>query len=283
MKHPYNPRVLQCMRFRRVETIGSAPRIVMDYEFDFCVECDRTMWLENECHKIEKGCFVIRKPGQKVFSRGRFDCYMLTLDFTNRSPSAHYSRNTATQMQEPFETELWDVLPSVFKPAHYDDYVQIFEDLLSLNEMDINENDKTVFLVNHLLHLVTADAYANICFAKAHENSPIQEVCAYIKKHYSEKITLDALADVAHLNKNYLVRQFKKVFGVSPIAYLIKIRMDYAKKLLSESSSPIKTVAAECGYTDAAFFNTYFKKTYSVSPAAYRRMQQIDTKQSREM
>ena len=91
-----------------------------------------------------------------------------------------------------------------------------------------------------------------------------------------DQITLDCLSIVAHLNKNYLVRQFKNRFGISPIAYLIKIRMEYAKKLLSESNLPVNEVASACGYNDPSFFNFYFKKTFKISPAAYRHSQQTD-------
>ena len=86
-----------------------------------------------------------------------------------------------------------------------------------------------------------------------------------------KKIDLDELAEIAHLNKSYLVRQFKKTFGVSPISYLINIRMEYAKKFLTETNLPIKAVAASCGYNDPSFFNYYFKKTYGVSPESFRK------------
>ena len=56
-----------------------------------------------------------------------------------------------------------------------------------------------------------------------------------------EEISLNDLADIAHLNQNYLVRKFKNRFGISPISYLIQIRMEYAKKLLDLYSS--------CGFT----------------------------------
>jgi AraC-like DNA-binding protein len=246
----------------------------MDYEFDFSVGCDREMWLDNERYKIEKGSFAIRKPGQKVSSKGNFDCYMLTLQFSGQSLYSNYSRNTATQMQAPFESKIWDVLPSVFTPAHYNEYVGIFENLLSVNEVDINENTKTLLLINELLHLIISDVYMNSLPADNKEKTPIDEVCYYIKNHYTEEISLNDLADVAHLNKNYLVRQFKNRFGISPISYLIRIRMEYAKKLLVESNLPVKAVAAECGYTDSSFFNYYFKKTFNISPAAYRHSQQ---------
>lgn len=93
------------------------------------------------------------------------------------------------------------------------------------------------------------------------KKTPIDEVCYYIKNHYMEEISLNDLANVAHLNKNYLVRQFKNRFGISPISYLIKIRMEYAKKLLAESNLTVKAIATECGYNNPSFFNYYFKKT----------------------
>lgn len=276
MNFIYTPYVLKCIHFKHNERFESPARIVMDYEFDFSVGCDREMWLDNERYKIGKGSLIIRKPGQKVSSKGNYDCYMLTLQFSGRPLHSNYSRNTATQMQAPFESKIWDVLPSVFSPSHYNEYVGIFEALLSVNEVDINDNTKTLLLINELLHLIISDAYMNSLPADNKERTPIDEVCYYIKNHYMEEISLDDLAAVAHLNKNYLVRQFKNRFGISPIAYLIKNRMEYAKKLLSESNLTVKTIAAKCGYNDPSFFNYYFKKTFSISPAAYRRSQQTD-------
>ena len=100
MNYLYAPHILQCMRFKHESVHSSIVRNVMDYEFDYCVGCDREMWIDGARYKIEKGCFVIRKPGQKVYTKGVYDCYMLTLDFSDRLVSTNYSRNTATQMQE---------------------------------------------------------------------------------------------------------------------------------------------------------------------------------------
>lgn len=275
----YTPRVLQCMRFRHIDERGTATRTVMDYEFDFCVGCDRDMWVEGERYKLESGSFVIRKPGQRVSSRGSYDCYMLTLDFSGRRHYGAYSRNIATSIQEPYRCELWDVLPTVFIPSHYGGYVRIFEALLSINEVDINEAPETLPLLNALIHLLISDAYVQHLPNKDHGTSPIDAVCSYIKAHYADDIDLDGLADTVHLNKNYLARQFKKRFGISPIAYLISCRLEYAKKLLAESELAVKTIAAECGYCDPSFFDRYFKKTFGISPMAYRRSRQNSAKE----
>ena len=266
----YSPYILQCMRFKHVCDSKASARTVMDYEFDFCINCNREMWIEDRKYKIEPGCFAIRKPGQTVCSIGVYDCYMLTLDFSNQSLNSKYSRNTATRLQKDFKSDIWNVLPSVFKPSHYDDYIKIFEELLSINEVDINQNKNTGLLINKLLHLLISDAFHREFFSENTPNTPIDNVCTYIKNHYNEEINLDELASAVHLNKNYLIRQFKKKFGISPISYLINIRLDHAKKFLVETDLPIKVIASNCGYNDPTFFNSYFKKRFSVTPVTYR-------------
>ena len=69
------------------------------------------------------------------------------------------SNYTATAEQKQFVSKMWEVLPSVFEPSHYEDYQRIFEGLLSISEMDMNENPKTILLVNELLHILISDAY----------------------------------------------------------------------------------------------------------------------------
>ena len=270
----YSPYILQCMRFKHRDITNSRTRIVMDYEFDFCLNCNRELWIDGKKFKLIPGSFSVRKPGQKVRSIGLYDCYMLTLDFSRRSSVSTYSRNTATQLQKVFDSAIWDILPPVFEPLHYDDYVRIFKSLLSINDININENEKTHFLINELLHLLISDAFHQTSYLDTVSNTPIDKVCAYIKKHYKEEIRLDDLASIAHLNKNYFIRQFKKEIGISPINYLINIRMEHAKKFLAETDLPVKTIASNCGYSDPAFFNSYFKKQYSLTPVEYRLSQQ---------
>ena len=106
MKHAFKAGVLQCMHFKHICLSNAATRKVMDYEFDFCLGCEREMWLDGESYKITPGCFIIRKPGQIACSVGKHDCYMLTLDFSNRAMSKNYSRNTANEIQQPFSSEI---------------------------------------------------------------------------------------------------------------------------------------------------------------------------------
>ncbi|MBE7043505.1 MAG: helix-turn-helix domain-containing protein [Ruminococcaceae bacterium] len=269
MEYIFHPTILESRYYVVPNRFVSPARIVKDYEFDFYIDGEREMWIDDVYYTINAGSLIIRTPGQKAYSRGDYNCYMLTLDFSNRF-LPNYSRNKSLEIQPLYDSPIWKMLPTVFKPAHSDDYIRIFKSLATINMPDINDHPHAIALVNELLHLIVADSYyyhtPQINFSK----DDIDKVCNYIKFHYSENITLDELADIAHINKNYLIRKFKKQFNLSPISYLIQYRLDMAKKLLSKTDLPIKTIVFQCGFNDYSYFCFLFKKTFSITPAQYR-------------
>ena len=89
--------------------------------------------------------------------------------------------------------------------------------------------------------------------------------------HYTEKITLDALAERFYINKFYLTRVFKEQFGQSVTNYLVQLRITQSKRLLRFTDRSIEAVAQECGLNDANYFSRLFKKVEGITPGEYRR------------
>ena len=88
----------------------------------------------------------------------------------------------------------------------------------------------------------------------------LQEIKDYLDTHYTEKITLDALAERFYINKFYLTRVFKEQFGQSVTNYLVQLRITQSKRLLRFTDRSIEAVAQECGLNDANYFSRLFKK-----------------------
>ncbi len=270
MNYFFNPSVLECRRFVTENRQFSSERITKDYEFDYYLSGDRQIYIDDEYFHIHKGSLVTRKPGQHVYSYGDYDCYILTLDFSGTIHRSHYSRNTARRMQPINTSPMWDIIPPVFTPAHGDDYVRIFKQLVA-PPLTGEPHDNKQNLINELLHLIITDALRD----KSHVHEPkpldaIEQAYKYMNRHFKEAITLDNIADHVHLNKNYLLRSFKKRYGITPIKFLIGVRMDNAKMLLSETDLSVSEIAERCGYNNAAFFCSTFKKLYSITPNQYR-------------
>ena len=63
---------------------------------------------------------------------------------------------------------------------------------------------------------------------------------------------------------------FKQLYGVSIYHYLVGLRIERGKHLLSETSLPVKAIAVDCGFSNSQHFITTFRKWVGVTPGGYR-------------
>lgn len=99
----------------------------------------------------------------------------------------------------------------------------------------------------------------------------VYEISKIIKAHYTEDLTLSALADIMHLSVPYLSKFFMEHFGVNFLTYVTNLRIKNAEYELLHSEKTIETISADCGFPNANAFTAAFKKEYGVLPSAYRR------------
>lgn len=86
----------------------------------------------------------------------------------------------------------------------------------------------------------------------------------------SDDIGLDQLANRSGMDRFRLTRQFKQMFGQSPHAYLVQLRLRAARALLAAGREPAQ-VAHEVGFADQSHLGRWFQRAYRMTPAAYRR------------
>ncbi|MBO4468547.1 MAG: AraC family transcriptional regulator [Clostridia bacterium] len=98
-------------------------------------------------------------------------------------------------------------------------------------------------------------------------------VIDYIKNHYSEKISIEDIADSVNLSKYYFIRKFKEENGITVNSYLTNIRIEKALELLNDNSKTLE-VAEKCGFSDEGYFCKVFKKVTGLSVRDYKRLYQ---------
>lgn len=92
----------------------------------------------------------------------------------------------------------------------------------------------------------------------------------YIDTHYQEKLSLDKLAELSHLNKYYMSHIFSKAYGISPIHYLLERRILHSKELLENSDFSITQIAHVTGFSSPNYFSQSFKKYTGMTPKGYK-------------
>ncbi len=92
----------------------------------------------------------------------------------------------------------------------------------------------------------------------------------YLETYYHESIQLEDLASMTHLSRFYISHSFKKEIGMSPMEYLIAIRIKESKILLRTTNYSISQVADIVGFTTPTYFSKQFRKSTGISPTDYR-------------
>lgn len=103
-------------------------------------------------------------------------------------------------------------------------------------------------------------------------NKQIKFIKKYIDNNFKSDINLDTLAKIGYINKYYLINQFKKIYGITPVEYIIKKRYAYSKYLLENSNYSMQEIATKVGFNSQSYFNQLFKKKTGLSPKKYRIM-----------
>jgi AraC-like DNA-binding protein len=98
----------------------------------------------------------------------------------------------------------------------------------------------------------------------------LQAVRAFIDEHFAEPLSLDELAQQAHLSRYHFIRLFQRCFYETPHHYLTRKRLDQAKYLLANSTLPVTDICFAVGFESMGSFSTLFHKTVGWAPSIYR-------------
>ena len=113
-----------------------------------------------------------------------------------------------------------------------------------------------------------------LCYFENYKPKPtaskIKKSVEYLLKHYkNHDLSIKVIAEQSFVSEVYFRKLFKAEYGVSPQKYIIRLRIQYAKELISTGYYSLKEAAWLSGYTDYKYFSTEFKKQVGVSPSDY--------------
>lgn len=107
--------------------------------------------------------------------------------------------------------------------------------------------------------------------AESQVKRTVKQMINYMASQYAHPVSIEQMCGSLGYNRAYLSRIFKQETGLSPVTYLLKLRIEKSRQLLRERPElSVEQVAASVGLTDALYFSRQFKRFCAQSPSTYR-------------
>jgi transcriptional regulator GlxA family with amidase domain len=104
-----------------------------------------------------------------------------------------------------------------------------------------------------------------------HGDSDIQTAQQWLSEHFSVANPVDEMIKRSKLAERTFKRRFASATGLTPIAYVQRLRIEDAKRRLERTDASVDEISWRVGYEDPAFFRRLFKRTTGLAPGAYRK------------
>ena len=96
------------------------------------------------------------------------------------------------------------------------------------------------------------------------------KVIDHVEHHYRSPLEVSELARIACLSESQFRKRFMKLFKISPLKFITRIRVQTAAKLLVSSDTPIADIAVRCGFCDQSYLTRQFTSFFGMTPKKYR-------------
>ncbi len=246
------PRISIC----RTTNTGGYPaartrsRISEYYELSYYIDGDGSVFINGEENPIHSGDVRFTRPGTELCSLPHWRCYTVYFDFGEAGVI--------------YKNPILDGIPEFFHAGN--EPTRVFEKMLRL----FHSASLTATAELSALLLSLLCTLYNGLHTPKRLNPAIRACIYYMERNFSSHISLEDLCSLSGYSKPQLLRLFKRELCCTPHDYLTSLRINHAKRMLTETGAPLTVISEECGFSSDSHFKTLFKKVTGLTPGSYR-------------
>lgn len=159
-----------------------------------------------------------------------------------------------------------------FSASNPQQFQNIYNELFEVAATENYTRDMTITgLLTNLLTYLMNDSWNKTPTTSNNVSNKWIAIKNYLDANYKEYISLDYLSDKFNINKFYLTRKFKEIYGTTINQYIINRRINASKELLRFSNLSVTEIAIQCGFCNTAYFTRIFTKIEDTTPSTFRR------------
>lgn len=227
---------------------------------------------------VRKGCGVLRIDGRShLLPEGTVFCFEPGLPHEYHAVEEPWETAWVT-FEGPYAASVASVLGiapyAVFPAGSRSELPLLHRDIERELERDGPGSIlETSALLYRMLVVLQREMRSESATSDHPRDARLEPVLAYMEEHCHEPLTLEALSALLPVTPYHLCRLFRRAFSLTPVQYLIRLRLQKAKQLLvAEPSLKVSSVARQVGYQDTSHFCALFKTHEKTTPQTFRRI-----------
>lgn len=204
----------------------------------------------------------------EVDERHPVQCATVALDWNMVNKNLAFLNEQYPNLEAPYE---WQFNFSHYHFVNNKELAASINKLINISMEDTMAKDALADLALKMLILRIIQTQRLACVQQYKlTSSRLQAAVRYIQDHLSEKITVAQLAMAACMSQSAFFQSFKESFGLSPLEYVLKARIEQAKKLMADPLISVTEVCYASGFNNLNHFSKLFKRMEGISPRQYR-------------
>lgn len=212
--------------------------------------------IEKKKYFVTKGEAFVFRPGKKVSCRP-----------DREAPWSVYRMDFGGNDAEFFLNEAGFTADAPAKKVSGAGFMSAIMNCLDLTEETANQARLSALLLSGI---------GSLGLKKAHKKRSdpailVKRAVSFIEHNYMRGITAGDAASSLNIDRSHFFRIFKARVGMSPEQYIMKCRVDNARRMLEDGDGTVTEIAASVGVRDVYYFSKLFKKLTGMSPTEYRR------------
>ena len=238
------------------------PRGRLDYQLLYVASGKAHFYFGGQEKEVTAGHMVLYQPRQEqkydYFSKDKPEVYWV--HFTGGDVK-NILRHFAIPMDE-----------NVFYSGTASTYAYLFKEMINeLQTCKTGYQELLEMYLRQIFLLIQRSREEEKPAVSSYLQEEMEHARRYFSEHYNEAISIEDFAQSRGMSVSWFMRNFKQIAKVTPMQYILNIRINNAVTLLETTDYNVAEISAIVGYDNPLYFSRIFKKQRGVSPSDYRK------------
>lgn len=237
-----------------------------DYQLLYIASGKAHFFFNGKEQIISEGNIILYRPDepQKYFYCNIDKTEVYWVHFTGSEVESFLSRYELTPMK------------NVFYTGTSPDYLQLYRRMIQELQLCRPDYEELLSLTLHHIFLVIHRHLKEGRKTGSDIQTEIERATHFFNEHYNTSICIEEYAKARHISPCWFIRSFKQVVKMTPMQYILSLRMMNARSFLENTAYNISEIAEAVGYDNPLYFSRLFHKHTGLSPSEYRKLRTED-------